>query len=188
MESRLLKNSCGRAQEAWGWGFGSGRVSGATPAPWDAPQGAVRRTMWCIVDEPEHSGAPRPRRPSGLPRGRAPSVLALLTVPPARRCRAAWNLHRPRAQRAGSLPGAEPQDARRGEEGDVVHRGRAGTTQVAPNPLRPKGCRGTAASAVLALLSDGHRIGGVAPSCIRSRGAGNAAREVSQQPARARKP
>ena len=33
----------------------------------------------------------------------------------------------------------------------------AGTTQVAPSPLRPKGCRGAAASAVLALLDDVQR-------------------------------
>ena len=33
----------------------------------------------------------------------------------------------------------------------------AGTTQVAPNPLRPLGCRGTAPPAVLSLLDDAQR-------------------------------
>jgi len=37
------------------------------------------------------------------------------------------------------------------------HRGRAATKQVAPNPLRPKGCRGTAPSAVFSLLDDALR-------------------------------
>ena len=50
----------------------------------------------------------------------------------------------------------------------------AGTKQMAPNPLRPKGCRGTAPPAVLSLLDDVQGIDGVATPCIRGRGAGNA--------------
>ncbi len=37
------------------------------------------------------------------------------------------------------------------------HRGRAATKQMAPNPLRPMGCRGTAPPAVLSLLDDALR-------------------------------
>ena len=50
----------------------------------------------------------------------------------------------------------------------------AATTQMAPNPLRPKGCRGTGPPAVLPLLDDVQGIDGVAAPCIRARGAGNA--------------
>ena len=50
-------------------------------------------------------------------------------------------------------------DARRGDDDRVAPFLGAATTQVAPNPLRPKGCRGTAPLAVLSLLDDvlGHR-------------------------------
>lgn len=74
-------------------------------------------------------------------------------------------------------------DARRGEEAMRGHRRRTGTKQVAPYPSRPKGCCGTATFPVLTLLPGGKRIGGIAPSCIQSRVAGNATRGVSQQPA-----
>ena len=37
-----------------------------------------------IGDEPQHSSAPQPRRPSGVPQSRAASLLALLRVLPAR--------------------------------------------------------------------------------------------------------
>ena len=49
--------------------------------------------------------------------------------------------------------------ARRGDNERVVPFLGAATTQMAPNPLRPKGCRGTAPPAVLSLLDDvlGHR-------------------------------
>ena len=50
----------------------------------------------------------------------------------------------------------------------------AATTQMAPNPLRPLGCRGTAPPAVLPLLDDVQGIDSVAAPCIRGRGAGNA--------------
>ena len=50
----------------------------------------------------------------------------------------------------------------------------AATTQMAPKPLRPPGCRGTAPPAALPLLDDVQGIDGVATPCIRGRGAGNA--------------
>ena len=56
------------------------RISGATPASGDAMLGAARKAGWRPGDEPEHSSAPRPRRPSGLARGRTPSLLVLLGV------------------------------------------------------------------------------------------------------------
>ena len=58
------------------------RISGAPPAPGDAMQDAARKAGWRPGDEPEHSSAPRPRRPFGLPLGRASSLSALVRVPP----------------------------------------------------------------------------------------------------------
>ena len=70
------------------------------------------------------------------------AVLAGCREPPVGRAQAAWG------------PGA-----RRGDNDRVAPFLGAATTQMAPNPLRPKGCRGTAPPAVLSLLDDvqGHR-------------------------------
>ena len=75
-----------------------------------------------IVNEPEHSGAPQPRRPFGLPLGRAPSMLALLPVLPgtglSRRLEsiAAQGATR-REPSGGQTPGAKASDGRCGAIG-----------------------------------------------------------------------
>ena len=90
-------------------GFGPPRISGAPPAPGDAPRGGARSRCGGISDEPQQSGAPQALRPEGLPLGRASSVLALLPMPPVWDRRAASNPPRPRGQRAESPWGPEPQ-------------------------------------------------------------------------------
>jgi hypothetical protein len=91
------------------WGFGLPRISGAPPAPGNAPRGAARRRCSDISDEPQQSGAPQALRPAGLPLGRAYSMLALRPMPPAWVCRAASNPPRPRGQRAERPWVPEPQ-------------------------------------------------------------------------------
>ena len=136
----------------------------ATVASRDAWLGSERRAMRCLSDKragnAKRADGPVPSGAGGSRRMAALPSLAVL----------------PGTPRSAALPCS-----------GAATRATAPWLRLGPIPLRPEGCRGTAASAVLALLSDGHRIGGVAPPCIRSRGAGNAARGVSQHPARDRR-
>ena len=134
--------------------------------------------MWDASATRRDTGA-RPGRgvPLGCPRAGPLRCRPSSACRPARLPRAFANPLRPGGQRAGSPPRARPRDARHGEEGDAVpHRRRAATTQMAPNPLRPNGLpRHGPVCGVVAPRRCAEDIANVAPPCIRSRGAGNAA-------------
>jgi len=88
-------------------GPGLRRISGATPAPRDAPQGGARKAGWRPGDEPQHGGAPGPRRPGGLRQGRPSPLSPLVAVLPARPPRAFADIIRPCRQLAESPPGGQ---------------------------------------------------------------------------------
>ena len=137
------------------------RISGAPPAPGDAMQDAARKAGWCPGDEPEHSSAPRPRRPFGLSLGRAPSLSALVRVPP---CTPDSGLRESApAQRAtrrepsgGLAPSKEAREGRCWRSSDE----RASTARRPDGPV-PSGAGGGLRIALLASLDR-------CPACLRS--------------------
>ena len=82
----------GHAREAWGKGSGPRRISGATPAPWEATQGAGRRQMQG-ASATSRNAAGRPGR-GGPPwfgggpskNGAAPGVLRTAARPRSSMC------------------------------------------------------------------------------------------------------
>jgi hypothetical protein len=97
-------------------GSDRGKISGATPAPWDARHEATRRTMQG-ASATSGDKAVRPGRdvPSGCPWAGHLPCRPSAACPPARMPRVSSNLLRPRVQRAESLPAARASDAEASE-------------------------------------------------------------------------